>query len=136
MCGPEGIENGYEGVVDPDDERELPRGGRFSPGAKPASFSGYEAMINILCLRVIVYFQGQVSRPLYAVAAVALLCGPLPLDRVLGTCQFHATWVEGFRKAWFLLQSAAKIISWDPMTIINAMGMEGVNMYGMKKRSC
>ena len=45
MCGPEDIENGYEGVVDPDDERELLRGGRFLPGANRggASFSGYEA---------------------------------------------------------------------------------------------
>jgi hypothetical protein len=34
VCGPEGIENGYEGVVVPDDECELLRGGRFLPGAK------------------------------------------------------------------------------------------------------
>ena len=33
MCCPEGIENGYEGVVDPDDEHELFKGGRFLPGA-------------------------------------------------------------------------------------------------------
>lgn len=33
MCGPEDIENGYEGVVDPDDEREWVMGGRFLPGA-------------------------------------------------------------------------------------------------------
>lgn len=85
--------------------------------SKPASFSDYKAMINILYLRVIVYFRGQVSRPLYAVVAVVLLCGPLPLDRVLGTCQSHAAWVDGIR-AWFLLHSAAEIISRDPMTII------------------
>lgn len=36
VWGPEGIENGYEGVVVPDDERELVRGGRLLPGAKTA----------------------------------------------------------------------------------------------------
>jgi len=50
---------------------------------------------------VIEYFRGRVSRPLYAVVAVGLLCGRLPLDRVP-----HAIWVEENRKAWFSLQSA------------------------------
>ena len=79
-------------------------------------------MINILYLRVIVYFRGQVSRPLYAVVAVVLLCGPLPLDRVLDACQSHATWVDRIRKAWFLLHSAAEIISGDPMAECNGKG--------------
>ena len=88
---------------------------------KPASFSGWETMINILYLRVIVYFREQVSRPLYAVVAVVLLCVPLPLDRVPGTCQSYAIWVDGIRKAWFLLQSAAKIVSRNPMETRNAI---------------
>ena len=99
MCGPEGIENGYEGVVDPDDECELLRGGRFLPGANGLHLAAGKQRSNILYLLVIVYFQGQVSRPLYAVVAVVLLCGPLPLDRVPGTCQSHSTWVEGIRNA-------------------------------------
>ena len=78
-------------------------------------------MINILYLRVIVYFRGQVSRPLYAVVAVVLLCGPLPLDRFPGTYQSHATWVEEIRKAFFSLQSAVKVISRDPMVTMNAI---------------
>ena len=59
-----------------------------------------------LYLRVIVYFREQVSKPLYAVVAVVSLCVQLPLDHVPGTCQFHATWVDGNRKACFLLLSA------------------------------
>ena len=110
MCGPEDIENGYEGVVDPDDERELLRGGRFLPGANRGGLhsAATKLMIIILYLRVIVYFQGRVSRPLYAVVAAVLLCGLLPLDRVLGTYQSHATWVDGIRDGCFLLQLAAK----------------------------
>lgn len=96
--------------------------------SKPASFSGYEAMINILHLREIVYFREQVSRLLYAVVAVELLCELLSLDRVPGTCHSHATWVHGSRKAWFLLHSAEKIISRNSMARMNAMGMEGVRM--------
>jgi len=35
VCGPEGIENGYEGVVVPDDECELLRGGRLGDSILP-----------------------------------------------------------------------------------------------------
>ena len=96
--------------------------------SKPASFSGYETMINILHLREIEYFREQVSRPLYAVVAVELLCEPQSLDRVPDTCHSHATWVHGSRKAWFLLHSAEKIISRDSMSIMYAMRMEEVRM--------
>jgi hypothetical protein len=103
VCGPEDI-NGYdEGVVDPEDECE---GGRFfamkQKSALIQQLRSYDQ--TFLCLRVIEYFRGRVSRPLYAVVAVVLLCGRLrPLDRV--RCQSHAIWV---RKAWFLLRSAAQ----------------------------
>ena len=131
MCGPEGIENGYEGVVDPDDERELFKGGRFLPGANRLHSAAIKLIINILYLRVIVYFRGQVSKPLYAAVVVVLPCGPLPLDRFPGTYQSHATWVEEIRKACF---SAVKVISRDPKATMNAMRMEEVRIYGIMVR--
>ena len=90
MCGPEGIENGYDGVVLPDDECELFRGGRFLPGTNQLHSAAGKLKINILHLRVIVYFRVQVSMPLYAVAAAVLLFGLLLFDRAPRTCQSHA----------------------------------------------
>ena len=47
MCDPEGIVNGYEGVVVPDDERELARGGRFLPGNR--LHSAAMTLLSIFC---------------------------------------------------------------------------------------
>jgi hypothetical protein len=77
---------------------------------KLSSFSGYDPIINILYLRVTIYYRGPVSGLLYAVVAVVSLCGPPSLHRVQRS---HVNWVlvEGIRGAWFLLQLAVKSLA-------------------------
>jgi len=56
VCGPEGIENGYEGVVDPDDECELFRGGRGDSILPRASLKA-----SLCCCCCCVTFLGSCS---------------------------------------------------------------------------
>jgi hypothetical protein len=88
VCDPKGIVNGYEGVVVPDDERELGRGASCQ---EIVSISGYDPIINILYLRVTIYYRGPVSGLLCAVVAVVSLCGPPSLHRV----KTQVIWVVG-----------------------------------------
>jgi hypothetical protein len=111
--------NGYEGVVVPDDEREL---GRALLARKLSSFSGYDPIINILYSRAT---EGQSH-----VVAVVSLCGPPSLHRV----RSHVNWVlvEGIRGAWFLLQLAGK-------SLARIQCVKGVTMYSVKstiKKRC
>ena len=76
---------------------------------KLSFFSRYDPIINILYLRVTIYYRAPVSGLLYAVVAVVSLCGPPSLHRV----RSHVNWVlvEGIQGAWFLLQLAVKSLA-------------------------
>jgi hypothetical protein len=107
VCDPEGIENGYKGVVDPDDERELFKGGRLGESILPRA--SLRASLCCCCCCVTLW-----------AAALGSCSGYLSVPSNLGTRDSEGL---GFTSV------GCKLISQDPMAI---MDVKVVTIHDMK----